>query len=85
MRGRKTNPSPDYFGWQELTTEVGGLPPKKFYFVVTMIAFALIAYMVSDSKVALTIAMLLMLVFALCVFAMHRRNDDGKNEQDRSS
>lgn len=83
MNSKKDWSQPDYKGWQDLTAQVGKLPPNQFYFVVTMLAFALIAYLVSDSVLAVFAVVALMLAFALSVFLMHRRYEgDGQEEQD---
>ena len=77
---------PDYEGWQDVTAKFVGLPPKRFYFVVTMLTMASVAYLVSDSLWALTIVMTLMLVFAISVFLMHWRSEgDGQKQQDGSA
>ena len=73
---------PDYEGWQDLTAKLIWLPPKRFYFVVTMLTMAGVAYLVSDSLGALTIVVTLMLVFATSVFLMHWRNErDGQKQE----
>lgn len=81
----KNWPNPDYEGWQDVTTKLIWLPPKRFYFVVTMLTMAGVSYLVSDSLWAFAIVVTLTLAFATCVFFMHWRNDgDGQEEKDCS-
>ena len=86
MRARKSSDSsPDYSGWEGLSSKLVTLPSSRFYFVTTMLSSALVAYLVSDSKLALAIVVSLMLAFALCVVVMHRKEDHDQEEQDCST
>ena len=86
MEGKKENWSkPDYEGWQDVAATVTRLPPNRFYFVVTLLVTAFIAWLVSESVWALSAVVALMLTFSLCVLLTHRRNEgDGQETENRS-
>ena len=86
MEGKnKSWSKPDYEDWQELSGQLIRLPPNRFYFLGTMATFALVAWIVKDSWYGVPIVVAAMLVFATCVFFMHRKEDDGQETKNRSA
>ena len=85
MTHRKKETGPDYEAWQKLPSELIGLPTIRFYFVVTMLVMAAVAYGVSGSLAALTVVMGMMLAFALGVIWSHQWEESNETKKQNCS
>ena len=73
MNNKNKGFMPDYDSWRDVATWIDALPPNRFYFVVTVLSLAAVAYMVSDSVLALGVVVALILAFTTSVFLMQWR------------